>query len=252
MPMMDGLKHDTSLDELYSLHQLDSRNIPVHIAMIMDGNGRWATSRKLPRTSGHQEGAEALKRALELCSDFGIKYLSVYTFSTENWTRPRTEVIFLMRLLKSLLRKEKKMMIRNGIRFRRCGFRDNVPADLLQVMDEVEEETANNSTMQLNLLFNYGARQELLNAVEILRRDDISDSNINQDRLNSLLFTHDSPDPDILIRTGGDYRLSNFMLWQASYTELFFLDTLWPDFGETQFVDVIKEFQSRHRRYGGL
>jgi undecaprenyl diphosphate synthase len=252
MTIIGSQNRDQSLSETCEEHTLSINNLPKHVSIIMDGNGRWAKERNQPRRKGHQAGAEVLRRVIRLCLEFGVHYLSVYTFSTENWNRPKDEVQFLMTLLKRLIANEKKSMQEQGVRFRRCGFRDRVPKDVLKVLDDVEQDTQHNTALQLNLMFNYGARQELLNVCRTIVDDHKTSDVISEDDVSRALFTHDSPDPDVLIRTGGDFRISNYMLWQLSYTELFFLDVKWPDFDKAHFVSVIQEFQQRHRRYGGL
>jgi len=252
MTIIGSQNRDLPLSTVCDTHNLDEDKLPRHISIVMDGNGRWAQERNQPRRKGHEAGATALKRVISLCLEFGIHYLSVYTFSTENWNRPRSEVQFLMALLKRLISNEKKSMQEKGVRFRRCGFRDRVPSDVLKALDNVEQDTQHNTSLQLNLMFNYGARQEIVKVCKDVVDSAQSSDSIDESTLNAHFFTADSPDPDVLIRTGGDFRISNYMLWQLSYTELFFLEEKWPDFDKVQFVSILSEYQQRQRRYGGL
>jgi len=231
-------------------------NIPAHIAIIMDGNGRWAKRRFLPRNAGHRQGAEAFRETLKSCISLGIKNLSVYVFSTENWRRPDQEVGFLMDLLGYLIDREITQLKKNGVRMKVLGRIHALPEMLQEKIKKLESETAENTAIQANLLINYGGRAEIVDAIkeisqEVLHGRLIS-SDIDESCVSKYLYTRGIPDPDLLIRTGGDFRVSNFLLWQSAYTELVITDTLWPDFGKETLVDAIRVYQSRDRRFGGV
>ncbi len=240
--------------DIFDEYGLDKNNIPKHIAIIMDGNGRWAKKRLMPRAIGHRQGAESLRRALKTCVKLGVKYLSVYTFSTENWKRPPKEVALLMSLFKTLISQELPELNKQGVRVKCLGDREGLSDDVLAAISNIEEKTKTNTVIQLNLLFNYGSRREISLACKALAEDYKKGyiKEISEDVLSQYLLTHECPDPDILIRTGGDYRISNYMLWQLSYAEFFFLDRLWPDFDQKDLCDVISSFQNRDRRFGGV
>jgi undecaprenyl pyrophosphate synthase len=212
---------------------------PAHVAIIMDGNGRWAEARGLPRTSGHEAGERALFDVVEGALAAGIRYLSVYAFSTENWSRPTEEVEFLLGFNRSLLRQRRDELNERGVRIRRIGRRDRVPADVLAEFDAAEELTAANVRLHLLVCFNYGGRAELEDAA---RQGTIAEN----------LYAPDAPDVDLLIRTSGERRLSNFLLWQCAYAELYFTDLLWPDFDRTALAHALDDYRARNRRYGGL
>ncbi|MFT5170667.1 MAG: undecaprenyl diphosphate synthase [Candidatus Marinamargulisbacteria bacterium] len=242
-----------SLEEIYNAHGLNPETIPKHIAIVMDGNGRWAKKRNLPRVMGHKRGAEALRQTISSCVDLGIHYLSFYAFSTENWNRPKTEVQFLMNLIKTLTEKEVPELIKKGARIKIIGNKEGLSQDLQDSLAETEKKTAHNTTIQVNLMINYGSRSEIIQAVKKVATDYAkSPFEITEDIFSNYLFTENVPDPDIFIRTSGERRISNYLLWQISYSELFFIETLWPDFGKESLIDVIKEFQTRNRRFGGL
>lgn len=238
-------------EDIARQHGLNPDNIPQHVAVIMDGNGRWAKKRFLPRNAGHKAGRTALKRTLINCARLGISHLSVYAFSTENWTRPEEEVGFLMKFLKIAIEEEIDEMVKENIRVKILGAVEALPADLQAKVRSVEERTDGNTAMQLNVMLNYGSRREIVAAVN----DHISknpSAPITEELLSQSLYTSDIPDPEILIRTSGEMRISNYLLWQIAYSELFFIETLWPDFGMDQLVAVIKSYQTRERRFGGL
>ncbi|RAV03543.1 isoprenyl transferase [Paenibacillus sp. YN15] len=230
--------------------------VPRHVAVIMDGNGRWAKQRGLPRIAGHHSGMKAVKRATIAADDLGVKVLTMYAFSTENWTRPQEEVDFLMKLPQEFLSIELDELVEKNVQVRMTGIREGLPAHTLAALEEAETRTRNNSGLILNFALNYGGRSEMLIAVrevaERVRSGALPVEEIQEDTIQSCLLTSDLPDPDLLIRTSGELRLSNFMLWQMAYTELYFSPLYWPDFGEKQFFEAVHEFQRRSRRYGGL
>lgn len=235
-------------------HQLglDPSNIPQHIAIIMDGNGRWAKQKGYPRTIGHQQGAEALRAAIKACSKFNVKYLSVYAFSTENWNRPTTEVSFLMKMFKSLLMKELEGLNKNNIRVRIIGDISKFSDELKEKIKDIEDKTQNNTDMQLNIMMNYGSRFEIVTAVNRLlaeAKEGKRDS-VTEDEFSKYLYTAGIPDPELLIRTSQELRISNFLLWQIGYSELIFVESLWPEFNEDQLVACLQEYQKRNRRFG--
>lgn len=229
---------------------------PAHVAIIMDGNGRWARMRGLPRTAGHQRGVEAVKRAVEAAGELGVGYLTLFGFSTENWSRPSDEVGELMRLLRFYLRSEVAELHRNNIRLRVIGERDRLTRDIADLIGHAEDMTRSNTALNLTIALSYGGQQEITAAIRALAEDakegriDIGD--IDQAMVSSRLFTHDLPDPDLVIRTSGEKRISNFLLWQAAYAELVFLDTLWPDFTRADLEKAIGEFHRRERRFGAV
>jgi len=233
---------------------LNPELVPNHVAIIMDGNGRWAKSKGMPRTKGHIQGAEALRTVIKTCVEIGVRYLSVYTFSTENWKRPEDEVSFLMKLVRELVLKEVVALKKAGVYVKALGNIAGLPQDVQEGFRKAEEETRCNHTLQLNLMLNYGSRFELLDAIKeaavLFSKEELA--SITEETFSNFLYTKGIPDPDMLIRSGGDYRLSNFMLWQASYSELFFSDVLWPDFSRDHFLGLVREYQSRQRRFGGV
>ncbi|MEA2508129.1 MAG: trans,polycis-polyprenyl diphosphate synthase [Actinomycetota bacterium] len=213
--------------------------LPAHVAIIMDGNGRWAEQRGLPRTKGHEEGERALFDVVEGALEVGLRYLSVFAFSTENWTRPPDEVEFLLEFNRSLLRARREALKSRGVRLRRIGRRDGVPDEVLSEFDEAERVTNGNSRLDLLVCFNYGGRAELEDAAA-------------GGRIAEHLYAPDAPDVDLLIRTSGERRLSNFLLWQSAYAELYFTETLWPDFKREGLLGALQDYASRERRFGGL
>ena len=229
----------------------DDRAVPVHVGIIMDGNGRWAQKRKLPRTAGHKEGLEAAKRIVSCAADAGIKYVTLYTFSTENWKRTEEEVGFLMGLVTRHLRAEYKFYKKHGIRIRHLGDTGRLPPDVQKEMAAAEEETARFDRMTVVLAINYGGRDELLRAMKKLAPKIVSGDVVEED-VPAAFDVPELPDADIIIRTGGEKRLSNFLLWQSAYSELFFSDTLWPDYTQEEFVSVLDEFRQRNRRFGDV
>ncbi len=229
---------------------------PRHVAVIMDGNGRWAKSRGLPRVAGHRRGADAVKRVVRGAGELGIPVLTLFAFSTENWTRPADEVSDLMGLLRHYLRHELEELRKNGARLRVVGNRDGLAADIVKDIADAEKATQANTRIDVNICINYGARDEILRATRRLAAQvaagELSVDRIDEARFERELLTAGIPDPDLLIRTSGEQRISNFLLWQAAYTELVFVDTLWPDFGKEHLEQAIAEFRKRERRYGGV
>lgn len=230
--------------------------VPRHVAVIMDGNGRWAKQRGLPRIAGHHSGMKAVKRATIAADDLGVKVLTMYAFSTENWTRPQDEVDFLMKLPQEFLAIELDELVEKNVRVRMTGIREGLPSHTLAALEEAEMRTRGNTGLILNFALNYGGRSEMLIAMrqvaERVQNGELDSEDIQEETIQNSLLTSDLPDPDLLIRTSGELRLSNFMLWQMAYTELYFSPLYWPDFGEKQFFEAVHEYQRRSRRYGGL
>ncbi|HOL21839.1 MAG TPA: isoprenyl transferase [bacterium] len=224
--------------------------IPVHIAIIMDGNGRWAKKRGLPRIAGHKEGLNAVRATVKAAKKYGVKYLTLYSFSTENWKRPEDEVKFLFHLMEERLRKEGQELHKNNVRVLFIGRRDNIPAKLVNTMADIEKLTRKNTGLNLIFAINYGSRQEITDALKKVISSGAKD--ITEDLIEKNLYTANIPSPDLIIRTSGEKRLSNFLLWQAAYAELYFTPVLWPDFKEDDFLKALLDYQRRKRRFGGL
>jgi undecaprenyl diphosphate synthase len=229
---------------------LDRNSLPHHIAIIMDGNGRWALRRGLPRVAGHKKGVDTVRRVTEQCRQLGIQVLTLYAFSDENWGRPKEEVGFLMDMLGTFLKAEIATMKTNNIRFRTIGRIERLPQRVRNWIDKAASETEGNKGMVLNLALSYGGRSEIVEAVNRLRAADKLPGDVTEDQCSAALNTAGLPDPDLLIRTSGEKRISNFLLWQAAYAELYFTDTLWPDFTESDLVTAILDYQGRQRRFG--
>lgn len=225
-----------------------------HVAIIMDGNRRWAKKRMLPSAAGHKKGVEALRSTLKACAKFGIKYLTVYAFSTENWKRDKEEVEFLMSLLAKTIVNEVPEFIENDIRLTFIGDRKSLSKEIVDVLEFGEKETADCKTLNLQIAFNYGARMEITNALKEIslkvKNGEISEDEITEDLISQNLYTSNIPDPDLLIRTGGEQRISNYLLWQCAYTEIYITDIFWPEFDEKALASAILEFNSRQRRFG--
>ncbi|MEC4003174.1 isoprenyl transferase [Flavobacterium sp. SUN052] len=236
------------------LESINKDNLPKHLAIIMDGNGRWAKQKGLLRTLGHESGTKSVKVTVETCAKIGIENLTLYAFSTENWNRPKFEVDTLMKLLVSSLRKELKTLQENNIRLNSIGNLSKMPSSILKELNEVIEKTKNNTRMTLTLALSYGSREELLNVVKNIsdkvKNNIISIDTIDESIINQHLYTHNLPDVDLLIRTSGEHRISNFLLWQIAYAELFFTDVLWPDFTDEHLYEAIISYQKRERRFG--
>lgn len=230
--------------------------MPRHIAIIMDGNGRWAEARGLPRIAGHREGARRVRATVEHCAAVGVEALTLYSFSSENWKRPVDEVAALMELARHHLQLERQMMLANNIRFRRIGRREGLPPPVLAEFDRTEDETSSNTGMTLCLAMNYGSRMEIVDAVRALatrvRRGELDPQQIDERALSEALLTSGLPDPDLLVRTAGERRISNFLLWQISYAELWVTEVLWPEFKVPELQAALDDFAQRRRTYGGL
>ena len=225
---------------------------PTHVAIIMDGNGRWAAQRGWPRIKGHKAGVQAVERILEAASDAGIRHLSLYAFSTENWKRPPQEVMALMALLRMYLRMFVHQLAKKGIRFHHLGAVEGMPSGILADMRTLEEATAQNTGMTFHLAVNYGSRLELAQAARRCMEDGLSPDEVNEAALESRLWTVGVPDVDLLIRTSGEHRISNFLLWQSAYAELYMTDLLWPDFGPSELQVALEDYAQRERRFGGI
>jgi len=225
-------------------------NIPTHVAIIMDGNGRWALEKGLPRLSGHRAGTENLREVIEACAEFDVKYLTIYAFSTENWKRPEDEIQGLMRIFKIMLDRELANLHKNGVQLRHIGKLDRIDEELQKKVKEAIELTKDNKTLILNVAFNYGGRDEILQAVKQLMIDGPNPEELDEDLFEKYLYTTASPDPDLIIRTSGEYRISNFLIWQGAYSEWYFTETYWPDFNREELYNALVAYNKRDRRYG--
>lgn len=226
--------------------------VPQHVGIIMDGNGRWAKARHRPRVFGHQAGVNTVKQIVEDASDIGIRYLTLYSFSTENWNRPKAEVAALFALLKKYVTSDLERLHKNDVRIRIIGSRQGLPGDILEIVDRVEDVTRDNKSFGLNIAFNYGGRDEIIRAIGKAAKAGETMDTFNEETLLKYLDTADVPDPELIIRTSGEQRISNFLLWQSAYSEFVFTDVLWPDFSKDDLVEAIRLFNQRDRRYGGL
>lgn len=230
--------------------------MPRHLGIIMDGNGRWAAARGFPRVEGHRRGVEALRRTIRIAGEYNIPFLTIYAFSAENWRRPAQEVNYLMGLLRRFIRNDLAEMHANGVRVRVIGSRDNVPPDIVNLIAEAEETTRANDRLTLVVAFNYGSRQEIANAArriaERVRKGEVDPADVNEDMVAASLYASEIPDPDLIIRTSGEQRLSNFLMWQAAYAEFVFLPLHWPDFDRAAFEGALAEYARRNRRFGAL
>lgn len=243
-----------SSDEQIQNELKKSGQIPSHIAIIMDGNGRWAKKRGLPRAAGHSVGVESVREIVKTCSKLGVKYLTLYAFSTENWRRPKDEVSMLMRLLLKSLRDETDELHQNDIKITMIGEIDKLPLEVQKELQEARDKTANNKKMVLNLALSYSGRSEILTAVkkisDLAAHNKINPEDIDENIFSSFLMTKDMPDPDLVIRTSGEFRVSNFLLWEIAYSEFYIADVFWPEFRKNDLYDAIKSFQKRERRFG--
>ncbi len=233
--------------------------LPQHIAFIMDGNGRWAKQRGLPRSEGHKEGAKTFRKITEYCADIGIKYVTFYAFSTENWNRPKEEVSALMKLFKDYLLEADERERENDIRqshIRFIGERSGIPKELLKLIEKAEKKSSKFNKITVNIALNYGGRAEITHAVRVLaekvQKGEMSVDDITEDAVSAHIYTAGQPDPDIIVRPSGEYRLSNFLQWQSAYSEFWYSDILWPDFTEENVNDIIRDYQKRNRRFGGV
>ena len=242
-------------EEAALLEKLDLARLPRHVAVIMDGNGRWAQRRHLPRVAGHRSGTQTARSTIETCARFKIETLTLYAFSLENWRRPKTEIDFLMQLLREYIRQEMPLIQKNNIRMRFLGRADELPEAVQSDTRAATDATAKNTGMVLSIALNYGGRAEILDAANALlleKRQNEDTKRLTEKDLERYLYTSDLPDPDLLIRTSGEMRVSNFLLWQIAYAEIFVTDTLWPDFNRARLLESFVEFQKRDRRYGGI
>lgn len=226
--------------------------VPQHVAIIMDGNGRWAQQRGLPRIAGHRAGTNNIRQILEGCVEAGVRYLTIYAFSTENWKRPQQEVFGLMRILEDVIQRELNELHRQGVCLRHLGWLDGVDESLSKQVLRAVELTRNNTRLYLNIAFNYGGRAEIIEAIKAMIRDGVSAEDIDTDMVSKYLFTHGQPDPDFIIRTGGELRLSNYLLWQAAYAEIYVTPTYWPDFGKAELFIALQDYARRDRRFGRI
>jgi undecaprenyl diphosphate synthase len=237
-------------------HDLDSARLPKHVAVIMDGNGRWAKKRWLNRVKGHEKGSQTVRTIVQSCRKLQIPFLTLYAFSTENWARPRSEVSALMHLLKQFLVSERQEMMEKGICLKVLGQLEKLPEDVQSQAKETMTATCRNTQMTLNLALSYGSRQEITDAVQILAKKVktgvLAPEDINEQMISNHLYTANIPDPDLVIRTSGEFRLSNFLLWQSAYAEIFITPTLWPDFTRAEFIDILTHYQKRDRRFGNV
>jgi undecaprenyl diphosphate synthase len=236
-----------------SVTGVDLNHVPAHIGCVMDGNGRWAASRNLPRTAGHEAGEDAMFDVVDGALEIGVRWLSMFAFSTENWRRPADEVRFLMNFNETILRRHRDDLNEKGVRIRFAGRRDwRVPKRIVQHMDDSAALTARNRRMTLTICFNYGGRAEIVDAVRRIVADGISPRRVDERAIHARLYYPDQPEPDLVIRTSGEYRVSNFLLWELAYSELVFSEVLWPDFRREHLFAAVAEYQRRERRYGGL
>ena len=234
---------------------IDPNKLPEHVAIIMDGNGRWAKKRSINRVRGHQQGAETVRKIVRTSREMGLQWLTLYAFSEENWKRPQREIGALMKLLKRFLKGELEEMQENGIRLQSIGRIEKLPEDTRKVLFDVMDQTASNKDMVLTLALSYGGRQEILDATRKIgaeiEKGNISADEISEQLISNSLYSEEMPDPELLIRTSGEYRVSNFLLWQIAYTEIYITPTLWPDFSKDEYLEAIQNFQERERRFGG-
>ena len=243
---------DEGSSEARLARQVDLSRLPAHIAVIMDGNGRWAAERNLPRVEGHRAGIESVRSSVELSARLGVEVLTLYAFSVENWKRPPAEVSVLMGLLKRYLRLELATLLENNIRFRVIGSQRELDADVRSELDHAQDQTASNTGMVFNIALNYGGRAEIVSAARRALETGVDPSELDEARFAGLLYTAGQPDPDLLIRTSGEMRISNFLLWQIAYAEIWVTETYWPDFRAHHLLEAVLAYQKRDRRYGGI
>jgi undecaprenyl diphosphate synthase len=247
-------QHSSNLRE--KIQQIKEKKVPSHVAIIMDGNGRWAKQRALPRVAGHHEGMKVVRKITKLASELGIEVLTLYAFSTENWKRPKNEVDYLLKLPEEFLGTFLPELIKENVKVTMMGYKENLPEHTLKAIEKAINETKTNTGLILNFALNYGSRAEIVDAVKHVLNDCqngiINENELTEEVFSSYLMTGGMKDPDLLIRTSGEIRLSNFMLWQLAYTEFWFTDVYWPDFQEKHFIDAIYDYQNRQRRFGGV
>lgn len=240
--------------DLKNAAELDPEKLPSHVGIIMDGNGRWAKKRLMNRVKGHEKGSQIVREIVKAASRLGIDVLTLYAFSTENWARPKTEITALMKLLKRYLISERDEFNDNGIKVNIIGQKERLPSDVQKEVDATIDLTKNNNKLLLNLALSYGSREEITSAVQQIvkkiKSNEISSDKIDSNLISDHLYTSGMPDPDLIIRTSGEFRLSNFLMWQAAYSEIYISQTLWPDFSEDEFITILKDFQRRDRRFG--
>lgn len=238
------------------IEAIDKMKVPQHIAIIMDGNGRWAESQSLPRTQGHIQGVKRAEEIIDASQEFGVKVITLFTFSTENWNRPESEVSLIMNILTAALERKLQKLKKDNIQLRTIGRTERIPEPLLKTLTDVIEATKHNTGLIVNLAFNYGSRLEIVDAIQEIatsvREGQLDVEAISEETINNALYTRDLPDPDLLIRTSGEQRISNFLLWQLSYAEFYFTEKFWPDFNAEEFKNAIVNYQARKRRYGKL
>lgn len=249
-------KQDDSFELQDQIISIKKQPVPSHVAIIMDGNGRWAKKRALPRIAGHHEGMKVVRKITKLANELGVNTLTLYAFSTENWKRPKMEVDYLMKLPEEFLGSFLPELIEENVRVEMMGYRDSLPSHTVNAVEKAMRDTQNNNGLVLNFALNYGSRSEILDAVKSVLNDCksgiLNEYELNEEVFSSYLMTSKHEDPDLLIRTSGEIRLSNFMLWQLAYTEFWFTEVLWPDFSEKHFIEAVREFQNRQRRFGGV
>lgn len=247
--MYEGDKRNRREESYYSGNKYMERVVPKHIGIIMDGNGRWAKSKGLPRTYGHKAGANTLRKIVTECGKIGVEYLTVYAFSTENWKRSKDEIEALMFLFKTYLKNERKTLMKNNVKFLVSGREEGVKKSLLEEIRKLEEETKNNTGLTLNIAFNYGGRAEIVDAVNKLIKE--GKTEIDEEDISKSMY-RDIPDPELIIRTSGEFRISNFLLWEIAYSEIYITDVHWPDFNENALKEAIDSYNKRDRRFGGV
>jgi undecaprenyl diphosphate synthase len=248
---LEGFIEPGSEEELL-VKQIDFSRLPRHVAVIMDGNGRWAEKRRLPRIEGHRAGSDSVREVVETCARLGIEFLTLYAFSKENWKRPKHEVSTLWRLLKNYLRKQDKVLVKNNLRLKVIGQRERVPAPVRRELDRVEKLTKKNSGLTVILALSYGGRDEIVEAVKKIFKEKVDMKSLDEEKFSRYLYTAGIPDPDLLIRTSGELRVSNFLLWQIAYSEIWITPELWPDFRKKHLLQALIDYQKRERRFGDI
>jgi undecaprenyl diphosphate synthase len=248
---LEGFIEPGSEEELL-VKQIDFSRLPRHVAVIMDGNGRWAEKKRLPRIEGHRAGADSVREVIETCARLGIEFLTLYAFSKENWKRPKHEVSTLWSLLKDYLLKQDKVLVKNNLRLKVIGQRERIPASVRRELDRVEELTKKNSSLTVILALSYGGRDEIVEAVKKLSKEKVDIESLDEEKFSRYLYTGEIPDPDLLIRTSGELRVSNFLLWQIAYSEIWITPELWPDFRKKHLLQALVDYQKRERRFGDI